>query len=165
MRKQARLLILSLMVCGIIAPAARAHKYHTSVTRIEYNEREAGAEITIQTFRDDLEDILTKRAGRRVSLEVNRETQRLVFDYLKSALELKRTDGSSDLQWVGMEVKGETVLLYVLSKMPEGLSRASLRHALLFDLFEDQVNIVNVFDGDKKSSLVFKRGDGARQIP
>jgi hypothetical protein len=49
--------------------------------------------------------------------------------------------------------------------MPSGMANATLRNAFLFDLFDDQVNIVNVLHDGQKSSLVFKRGDGSREIP
>lgn len=166
MRRVKPILSLTLAACLILVPGvSSAHKYHTSVTRLEYNAEERSAEITIQTFTDDLRDILAKRAGRTVRLDGSRETDRLVFDYLRSAFELKSVATNSELQWVGMEIKGETVWLYLMAKMPEGLSKASLRNALLFDLFDDQVNIVNILHGGKKSSLVFKRGDGVREIP
>jgi hypothetical protein len=135
------------------------------VTRLEYNAEEHSAEITIQTFADDLEDILSKRAGKGVRLDASKDVDRLAFDYLRSVIELKSHGGSGELQWVGMEVKGGTVWLYVLAKMPEGLSKASVRNALLFDLFEDQVNIVNVWYDGKKTSLVFRRGDNMQEIP
>jgi hypothetical protein len=149
----------------MLAAKSFAHKYHTSVTRVEYNAKERSAEITLRTFTDDLEAILTKRAGRTVNLDASKDVERLVFDYLRSAFELKKRDASSELQWIGMEVKGEMIWIYVLAKTPEGLSKASIRNDLLFDLFEDQVNIVNILDEGKKTSLVFKRGDGIREIP
>lgn len=164
MKRAAYILSLSL-VCMAFAPRAAAHKYHTSVTRLEYNAEERSAEITIQTFTDDLEEILGKRAGKSIRLGAGKDTERLVFDYLRSVFELKKHDGSSELQWVGMEVTGKTVLLYVLAKLPEGISRISVRNTLLFDLFADQVNIVNVLYSGKKTSLVFKRGDEVLEIP
>jgi hypothetical protein len=135
------------------------------VTRLEYNAEERSVEITIQTFADDLEDILSKRAGKSVRLDASKDVDRLAFDYVRSVIELKGRNGSSELQWVGMEAKGGTAWLYVLAKMPEGLSKASVRNSLLFDLFEDQVNIVNVWYDTKKTSLVFKRGDNLQEIP
>jgi hypothetical protein len=160
------ILTLSLAVALLLAPISFAHKYHTSVTRVEYNQVERSAEITIQTFTDDLRDVLTKRAGKNVRLEAGKATDRIAFDYLRSAFELKDGNGApSELQWVGMEVKGETVWLYVLAKIPSGLAKSTLRNAFLFDLFDDQVNIVNVLHDGQKSTLVFRRGDGSREIP
>jgi hypothetical protein len=156
---------LSLIFCLAVGWVASAHKYHTSVTRLEYNPRERAAEITIQTFTDDLKDILDKRTGKNVRLDAGKDANRLAFEYLRDAFELKYAGSKVELQWVGMEVKGETAWLYALAKMPHGLARASLRNALLFDLFDDQVNIVNILHDGKKSSLVFKHGDGAREIP
>jgi hypothetical protein len=164
MKRAIYILILSL-VSAAFAPATSAHKYHTSVTRLEYNAEERSAEITVQTFTDDLEDILSKRAGKSVRLDAAKDTNRLAFDYLRSVFELKGHDSKGELEWVGMEVKGGTVWLYALAKMPQGLSKTSLRDALLFDLFEDQVNIVNVWYDGKKTSLVFKRGDNLQEIP
>jgi hypothetical protein len=158
--------ILSLsLVCIVSAPVTLAHKYHTSVTRLEYNAEERAVEITIQTFADDLEDILSKRAGKSVRLDASKDVDRLAFDYVRSVIELKSRSGKSELQWVGMEAKGGTAWLYVLAKMPEGLSKATVRNSLLFDLFEDQVNIVNVWYDTKETSLVFKRGDNLQEIP
>jgi hypothetical protein len=165
--KRAIFLLALLIASGQgFAGGAFAHKYHTSVTRLEYDAESRSAEITIQTFTDDLRDVLARRAGRQVRLDASREAGNMVFDYLRNVFELKR--GAADkgeLQWVGMEVKGETVWLYVMAKMPGGLSKATLRHAFLFDLYDDQVNIVNVINNGKKSSLVFKQGDSALEIP
>ena len=165
MKRAIHILSLSLVCLTFVAPGTFAHKYHTSVTRLEYNAEERSAEITIQTFTDDLEAILSKRAGKAVRLDGGKDSGRLVLDYLRSAFELRLGDASRELQWIGMEMKGGTAWLYVLAKLPEGLSKASLRNALLFDLFEDQVNIVNVVNKGKKSSLVFKRGDNLQEIP
>jgi hypothetical protein len=165
MKRVIRTLSLSIIFCLVGAIISSAHKYHTSVTRVEYNPQERAAEITIQTFTDDLKDILTKRAGRNVRLDAGKDADHLAFEYLRDAFELKQGSAKVELQWVGMEVKGETAWLYLLAKVPDGLSRASLRNAFLFDLFDDQVNIVNILHDGKKSSLVFKHGEGERQIP
>ena len=166
MKRASRIQIL-LLVSLLCAPEALAHKYHTSVTRVEYNAAERSAEVTIQTFADDLEAIITKRAGKNMRLDASKEADQLVFDYLQSVFELKRGARSNVLEWVGMEVKGGTVWIYVLVKAPEGLSKVLVRNTLLFDLFEDQVNIVNVLYSGKKNSLVFKRGGAGdvQEIP
>jgi hypothetical protein len=166
MKRSVCLLALLIAFGQAYAAVAFTHKYHTSVTRVEYDAESRSAEITIQTFTDDLKDILARRAGRQVRLDASRETAGLVFDYLRSVFELRRgATGPGELQWVGMEVKGETVWLYVMAKMLGGLSKATLRNAFLFDLYDDQVNIVNVINNGKKSSLVFKQGDPTLEIP
>lgn len=159
------LVSLSLLAVAL-APGASAHRYHTSVTRLEYNAEEHLTEITVQTFADDIEAALSKRSGgRNVRLDGAKETNALVLDYLRTAFELKSGDAAVELQWIGMELKGYTVWIYLQARAPAGLSKASLRNKLLFDLFADQVNIVNVLNDGKRTSLVFKRGDAAKEIP
>lgn len=155
-------------VIGAVAPKAIAHRYHTSVTRLEYNVEEHSAEITIQTFADDLEAALSKRTRSKASENIRLDGSKanaLVFDYLRTVFQLNSGSGQIELQWVGMELKGYSVWIYVQAKLPGGLSKASVRNNLLFDLFEDQVNIVNVLQHGKKVSLVFRRGDDAQPIP
>ncbi len=172
MRYSVHLLSLCLVIGAVApkaAPNAIAHRYHTSVTRMEYNVEEHSAEITIQTFADDLEAALSKRtrskASGNISVDGSKKTNALVFDYLRTVFRLNSGTEQIELQWVGMELKGYSVWIYVQAKLPGGLSKASLRNNLLFDLFEDQVNIVNVLQHGKKVSLVFKRGDDAQRIP
>ncbi len=163
-----RILSLVSLLLFVVAlpPGASAHRYHTSVTRLEYNAEERLAEITVQTFADDIEAALSKRSGAgNVRLDGNKKTNALVLEYLRTVFEIKSGDAELDLQWIGMELKGYSVWIYLQAKAPEGLAKTSLRNKLLFDLFADQVNIVNVLNNGKRASLVFKRGDTAKEIP
>lgn len=157
------------LVIAALAPAAFAHRYHTSVTRLEYNTEETSVEITVQTFADDLEAALSKRTGSKaagnIRLDGSKKADAMVFDYLRSVFQLKSGNATGELQWIGMELKGHSAWIYLQTKAPVNLSKASLSNALLFDLFEDQVNIVNVHNHGRTASLVFKRGDHAQQIP
>lgn len=133
--------------------------------RLEYNGEERLAEITLRTFADDLEAILSKRAGKIARLDGSKAANGQVFAYLQSVFRLKSGAQEIELQWVGMELKGNTAWIYLQAKVPKGPSKTSLRNDFLFDLFEDQVNVVNVIDKEKKGSLVFKRGVGAQELP
>jgi len=159
-------LITLFLLLVALPPGAFAHRYHTSVTRLEYNAAERLAEITVQTFADDIEAAVSKRNGAagKVRLDSSKKTNALVLAYFRTALELKNGDAELELQWIGMELKGYTVWIYLQAKAPEGLANTSLRNKILFDLFADQVNIVNVISNGKRSSVVFKRGDAAKVI-
>lgn len=158
------LVSLSLLVLALPVGAS-AHRYHTSVTRLEYNATEQLAEITVQTFADDIEAALRKRSkAGNVRLDSSKETNALVLDYLRSVIALKSAGAEVELQWIGMELKGYTVWIYLQAKTPAGLAKTSLRNQLLCELFADQINIVNVLNDGKRASLVFKRGDAAQEI-
>ena len=158
-----RILSLSLIIVAL-APGVSAHRYHTSVTRLEYNSEQRLFEITVQTFADDIEAALSKRNGGGVRLDSRAKTNALLLEYLRNVIALKKGDRELELKWIGMELKGHSAWFYLEAEAPGGHSNVSLRNNLLFDLFTDQVNIVNVVNSGKKGSLIFKRGDTAKAI-
>jgi hypothetical protein len=159
-------------LCAAHAPAARlaaaaaAHKFYTSLARVEYNAEGKSVEVSLRVFADDLELALTRRAGRRVSLDRTEDADRLVLAYLRDTFEIKNRDGATKaLKWVGMELRSGVALIYVEAEMPEGLAGARLRDQLLFELYEKQVNTVSVRYPGARADLVFVRGDGERAVP
>jgi hypothetical protein len=149
-----------------VAHAAAAHKYYTSLARVEYNAGEKSVEVTLRIFADDLELALTRRAGREVRLDRTKGADRLVLAYLRDTFEIRNRGGETKaLKWVGMELRGGVAWLYVEAEMPEGLSGARLRDQVLFELFAKQVNTVSVRYPGAAGDLVFARGDGERDVP
>jgi hypothetical protein len=149
-----------------LAPAAAAHKFYTSLAQVEYNAEGESVEVSLRLFADDLELALTRRAGRRVSLDRTKDADRLVLAYLRDTFEIKNRDGATKpLKWVGMELRSGVAWLYVEAEMPEGLAGARLRDHVLFELYEKQVNTVSVRYPGARADLVFVRGDGERAVP
>jgi len=158
------LLILSLLLAALALPTnTAAHRYHTSVTRLEYNAEDHMVEITVQTFADDIEAALKRSGASNVSLD-SRKSNELVLEYLRKVFEIRTGEARLELEWIGMELKGHSVWIYLQAKASNGLSNASLRNNLLFEVFPDQVNIVNVIRDGKRASLVFKRGDAVKEL-
>ena len=152
--------------CAVAARAAAAHKFYTSLARVEYNSSEKTAEVTLRVFSDDLELALKRRAGREVKLDRTKDAEQLVLAYLRDTFEIKNGDGEAKaLKWVGMELRAGVAWLYVEAEMPEGLAGARLRDQLFFELFDEQVNTVSVRYRGASADLVFVRGDGERAVP
>ncbi|HEX8336095.1 MAG TPA: DUF6702 family protein [Pyrinomonadaceae bacterium] len=147
-------------------PRPAAHKYYTSLAQVEYNAEAGSVEVSLRVFADDLEAALTRRAGRKVSLDRTKDAEALVLAYLRDTFEIRNRDGETKaLKWVGMELRSDIAWLYVEAEMPEGLAGARLRDHVLFELFEKQVNTVSVRYPGAKADLVFARGDGERAVP
>lgn len=158
-----------LVVAGLLllacAPQAAAHKYHTSFATADYNSEEQSLQISLRTFPDDLADVLSKRAGKRISLDRRKETEPLVLAYLRDVFQIKRADGELlRLSWVGMEVNVDSVWLYFEVKIPGGIKGLQLRHQFLQDLFDDQTNLINIKEGNRKVALTFARNDNFKPI-
>jgi hypothetical protein len=157
--------IMLLLSCAGDFWTTNAHTFHTSLAQMEYNAQEKSLEISLEVFTNDLETVLSKRSGKRVRLDKTDGADGLVLAYLQDTLNLKNGLGEiKKLSWVGMEPKADAIWLYVEVSMPEGLSGASLRDRLFFELLEDQVNIVHLKYEDKKADLFFKPGDEFKAI-
>lgn len=169
MRLKTLMLTAALLACAAPpapAAAAFAHKYYTSLARVEYNDADKTVEVSLRVFADDLEAALTRRAGRGVLLDRTKDVDRLVLAYLRDTFEIKNRAGETKaLRWVGMELRAGVAWLYLEAEMPEGLAGARLRDHVLFEVFARQVNTVSVRYGGARADLVFVRGDGERALP
>lgn len=144
---------------GVVA-ATPAHKFYTSLTDAEYNRETKSLEISMRVFADDLELALTRRAGKAVYLDSTANVSDLILAYLRDSFQVKTAKGDgAKLDWVGMETRVDVAWLFFEMKLPEGLAGAQLRNRLLFEMYEEQINIVNIKSDDKKFDFVFKRGD------
>lgn len=159
------LMPLILLACAATAHRVAAHKFHESITLVEYNRQEQSVEITVRMFADDLESILSRRSGKSVRLGKTPDVEALTLEYLRGSFELKTGNGDlKTLEWVGMETKVDTVRAYVEVKMPGGLAGSQIRNRIFFDLFRDQINRVTIKQDREHADLVFKAGDEFKTI-
>lgn len=158
-------LLASTLALGNVAYTVPAHTFHTSLMRVEFNEKEQLVEISLQVFTHDLENVLSRRSGKDVRLDKTTDVPQLTLAYVNETINLKCHDGRvKTLSWVGMEPQADAVWLYVETKMDEGLTGVELRDRIFFDLLDDQVNLVHIRYDDKKCDLVFKSGDDFKAI-
>ena len=163
-----KLLCLALALVALAAPAARrasAHKFHTSFAEADYDAETKSLEITLRTFPDDLENALRKRGGKRVSPDDKKAFGAQVFAYLQETFRVKTARGeAAKLSWVGMDAGVDSAWLYFEAPLPEGVEGAGLSQQFLCDLYDDQINLVNVKSGGRKVELRFERGGEFKPI-
>lgn len=150
---------------GAVAEAAAAHKFHTSFTEADYNAQERSLQITLRTFPDDLENILSRRSRKAVRLDRKKEAEPLLVAYLQETFQLKNAKGEIvKLSWVGMDAGVDSAWLYFEAHLPGDPAGAQLRNQFMFDLYDDQINLVNIKQGGRKRALTFKNGDGFQPL-
>jgi hypothetical protein len=156
-------LLLPFAFC--LLPSAQAHRYHTSLTRMDYNEKEKLVEITLQLFTHDLVPVLEKQTGKQIDLEKTADIDRIILEYLGRNFVLKNKKGEAQkLNWVGKELEVDTAYVYVEIPAQDGLEGAALQNTIFFESFNEQTNLVAArFDG-KKADLLFVAGDKFKEI-
>lgn len=140
------------------------HTFHTSLTRIDYNEKDKNIEISIQLFSHDVLAVLEKQNKKSIDLEKS-ETDQMILKYLESNFVLKDKNGEvKKLNWVGKEVSVDTVYVYVETKSDVEPAGFTLQNSIFFESFDEQTNLVLAKYGGKKADLFFKRGDKSKEI-
>ena len=154
-------IILSLT--GIVF-SSNFHTYHTTLTRIDYDEKEKLVEISIQMFPHDLIPTLEKRTKKNVDLEKS-DIDELILKYLNENFVLKDKKGEiKKLAWVGKEMQADSIFVYVEIPLENDFDGFNLQNTLFFESFPEQTNLVIARTKEKKSDLLFKVGDKFKEI-
>lgn len=152
------------------APRALAHKFHTSFTEANYNAEAGTLEVTLRTFPDDLEAALRRRASlapapsaatgqKPAAKDGQKEFEERVAAYVAETFLLKTEKGDPvKISWVGMDAGVDSAWLYFEARVPAGATDLRLSNRLLFDLFDDQINLVNLRTQGGRAALRFERG-------
>lgn len=136
------------------------HRYHTSLTRIEYKSEAKNIEITIRLFTDDLEKSLERFAKKRIEFEKNKEADKIIEKYVAENFVLTdKTGGKLQLNWIGKEINADMMTIYLECASGESVEKYNLQNTLLFDSFPDQTNLIIATFENKKVDLLFKSGD------
>lgn len=156
---------LALLFVSSPAPGARAHTFHASLAEVEHNAAEKRVEIAIRLFADDLEAALSRETGRRVRLDATPSVDAAILSYLAKHFVVTGADGAPlRLEWVGKELTVGTVWVYVQAAAPSGIVGARMRYDVFFELFDDQLNSVNLKDGSRIWTLHFTPGETEKPI-
>ncbi len=142
-----------LWVVGM-AGALALHPLHTTLTQLGFDARDRTALITIRVFADDF------RAAARG------ESDSTAFKYVAAEFTLTNEDGRAlTLAWCGTRRTGDLLWLCLRAPAPNGLAGLRVHARLLFDLYADQINIVQARYGAQHVSLLFSRGDPPKPLP
>lgn len=104
---------------------------------------------------DDLENALNKKYGKSVHFldqkykaEINKELEHYTAEYLK----LKSDNQFVKVNFVGYEEDHESVNIYLESEALSVPKKIETAVSLLYNLFDDQMNIIHiVINGERKS--------------
>jgi hypothetical protein len=161
------LLYQSLLICYLIFASvkpsgnrtsenAERHPLHLSSTELNYNPKTNSVEISCRIFTDDFEDLLGKKYKVKPDLSLaarHKEMDLLVNKYMASHLQLAANGKSLHLNYLGYENDKEAIVVYLESVKVIGLHKMETTSTILYDLFDDQINIFHVtFNGSRKSS-------------
>lgn len=132
---------------------------HTAVAEITHVAGAAAADISIRVFVDDFGSVVPVLPGSAAS-------DSAMSRYVRGRFAMSDRSGRpAALRWVGAEREGDVILIHVAVPAAGGLSGARITSALLFERFEDQINIVRATYDGRSATLLFTPGDAAKVLP
>jgi hypothetical protein len=143
----------------LLAPrAAEAHPIHSSLTEIRHDAAARTLNVSVRVFADDFGVALQRRGGPPRSWEA------AAFAYAATHFILAEGRRVLPFTWCGARRQGIVVWLCLRAPAPAATGRLVVHNRIHFELFEDQVNVVQATLGGRRQSVLFTRGDGPKPL-
>ncbi|MGC1204850.1 MAG: DUF6702 family protein [Flavobacteriaceae bacterium] len=133
------------------------HKYYISVTQINYIEDKQSVQITARIFIDDFENILRARYDKSITLAGKDEPETIntfIEKYLKEKITIKINNKATNITFIGKEYEGDIMRCYLEIEGVKSIQSIEISNKILFDLFEDQQNIIKTKINSKQKSVI-----------
>lgn len=143
------------------------HKFYVSLTQVEYVKEDQSLQIIGRVFLDDLEEALKEFSGEavRISSETDDTTHdRLIENYFRSKLKFE-IDGKK-VQWsfVGKAIDNDMLVAYIEITQLKKIRTIVITNEILFEMFEEQQNIIRTQINDQKKSFILISQDRSKVL-
>ena len=147
--------------------AASLHPVHVSVSEVHYNRQTQSLEIMHKVFIDDFENALEKYYNGNLGLGTEKEASEadaLIEAYLQKHFAIWVDGKPLAPGYLGREADLEAVWIYQEITGVDKAEAFKITNTLLFDLFDDQRNILHLEYLEKKVSFLFRHGQGTDDV-
>ncbi|HEY4322338.1 MAG TPA: DUF6702 family protein [Mucilaginibacter sp.] len=152
-------LLYCYIVLSALIPEKRAvktfHPIHVSTTNIEYNKQDNKLEVICTIFTDDFEAALEKQYHAKTDLtkaDMHAAMDALVKSYIAANLNIKAGDTPQKLSYLGFEINKEATDVYLESEKIPAVKKVDVDVSLLYNIFDDQINIVHIIVNSVRKS-------------
>ncbi|HEY6901858.1 MAG TPA: DUF6702 family protein [Puia sp.] len=138
---------------GAFRPAP--HPLYITVTEINHNAKDRTLEISCKIFTNDFEAALEKMTRVKVDLSGVKDkaaNDKLIDDYIGRHLRLKVDGKAVSLHYVGSEKQEDGTWSYFQVNDVAAVRRLDVVNDLLYETFNQQINIMHVTVGGQRKS-------------
>lgn len=164
MKIKSMVLVLLGLVTGY---TVQAHDYHASITDVKYNPKTQNLEVALRVFTDDLENALSQRNKGKVSYSSQSDKiKQYLAEYLRASLSFELVKGKPLRQRIiGSEEETDAVWIYIeVPVQKAAFSQLYVKNAVFTELFNDQMNVVNINYKGNISSVLLQKNDIEKKI-
>jgi hypothetical protein len=161
---------IALVVFLYASSALDGHPLHTSLAELTYDPAVREIRLSVRVFVDDLTKASAAYARQRnvgVRPQTNpASTESPILAYARFAFVVADRAGKRlSLASCGGKRVGDLMWLCFHSSAPSGPAGFQIADRILFDVYSDQINIVQAAYAGQKANLLFTRGDGFKRLP
>lgn len=143
------------------APQQAAHPLHTTLTTVEWHAETAALQVAVRVFSQDLSDAIARQHGNPMTPPTS---DAAACRYARAALQVREASGralvitrcevahSADVTWIHLAAPAAT---------PAGVR---ILNAFLFEVFSDQINVVQTNLQGRARTLLFTAGDQMKEL-
>jgi len=149
-------IFLVILVLPLLA-FTTAHKFYVSVTQIEYVKEKQAVQIVSRIFIDDFEALIRQRYDEDITLAASNEEMQIDFyieRYLQEKMQIKINDSIKELVFIGKEYEDDIIYCYLEIENIKAIKSFEITNQILFDLFDEQQNIVRTNINSKNKSFI-----------
>ena len=166
-----KLRLLPALIILLIAGGSTSHRpfthhdFHASVTQMQYNAKDKAFEISIRIFTDDLEKGLAKELNSQVHLAPGTRTDEILEKYVRTHFTYTSPQKQiKPFNYIGHEVEADANWIYLEMPYTEAFRGGMLKQNVLMDMFDDQVNMVNIQYQGQKKTFVFRKNQAVQDV-
>ena len=123
------------------------HPLHVSTTEMNFNLKEKSIEVSCRIYTDDFERILAKNYKIKTDLtkpEMHKTMDIFIKKYIDSHLQYVLNGKKVKANYIGFERDHEATNVYLEIENVLSVQSLSVTNSILYDLFDDQMNILHV---------------------
>jgi len=134
-----------------------AHKFYVTVTQVNYIKEKQSVQIISRIFIDDFEELIRQRYDEDITLDASKEEMQIDFyieRYLQEKMQIKINDSIKKLVFIGKEYEDDIIYCYLEIENIKAIKSFEITNQILFDLFDEQQNIVRTNINSKNKSFI-----------
>lgn len=122
------------------------HEMHNSMADLTYNQSAKVLEVQLTIYSDDLLAALEKaNPGKKLKIDTSKEAVAAIHQYVaKKFVILDAANRPQTIRFIQDEITSESVKVYFSVLNIKDMKGKKLKNTVLSDVFDDQVNMVNV---------------------
>ena len=137
------------------------HKYYVSTSLFNFTE-DSSLQITLKVFKDDLSNAISDTYLDQKTDDLNLIDElyfKQVDKYINSKISILIDDKKFEMDYLGLETKNDMYVCYLEIENLPIYSNMVISNKILFEIFDDQQNIIHVKRNDKRQSFIARNNN------